>query len=114
MPNFELYKYNPDQYLPDELEKTFVARKSLLDEIINDLTARIDASTNQNFLIIGPRGIGKTNMLLMIQNRIKKDSKLSKSYIPLRTSEEEYYRNTRFSCQDGGQNHRLAWWRSTG
>ena len=90
MPNFELYKYNPDQCSEEELERTFVARQSLLDEIINDLTARIDAYTNQNFLIIGPRGIGKTNMLLMIQNRIKKDSKLSKSYIPLRTSEEEY------------------------
>lgn len=90
MRQFELYKYNPSQCSLEELEATFVARKDILATVLDDLRAQAKKPANQHFLITGPKGIGKTNMLLMIRNRLKNDKDLSRAYIPLQTAEEEY------------------------
>ncbi|MBM4050917.1 MAG: ATP-binding protein, partial [Planctomycetes bacterium] len=85
-----LYKYNPSQCSPEELEATFVVREQILGSILDDLRARSKAPTNQHFLITGPRGIGKTNLLLMVRYRVAADQALSRAYIPVQTAEEEY------------------------
>jgi replication-associated recombination protein RarA len=86
----ELYKYNPGQCRPEELEATFVAREAVIENILSVLRERACTPTNQHFLLIGPRGIGKTNMLLMLKYRVENDDALFRAYIPLQTAEEEY------------------------
>jgi len=86
----EVYKYNPCQSPPEELEATFVARHAILDSILNELRARARTPANQHFLLIGPRGIGKTNLLLMIRYGVLGDDALARAYLPLQTAEEEY------------------------
>jgi tetratricopeptide (TPR) repeat protein len=86
----ELYKYNPDQMTGDELQATFTVRKGILDSILDELRVRAKSKVNQHFLITGPRGIGKTNLLLMLRQRIQGDRTLSRAYLPLKTAEEEY------------------------
>ncbi|MGD2092776.1 MAG: ATP-binding protein [Candidatus Aminicenantes bacterium] len=84
------YKYNPSQISPQELEATFVGREYLMEEILSKLNQQAQAKSNQNYLIIGPRGIGKTNTLLILKNRIIFNKTLSRGYLPLNFAEEEY------------------------
>jgi tetratricopeptide (TPR) repeat protein len=86
----ELFKYNPRQCPPGELEATFVARDDVLGSILDELRARAAEPANQHFLIIGPRGIGKTNLLIMVRLRVEADPELARAYLPLQTVEEEY------------------------
>jgi tetratricopeptide (TPR) repeat protein len=90
MRNLELYKYNPGQCYPEDLEATFVAREAILKEILATLRERADAAVNQHMLIIGPRGIGKTNLLFLLKYRAQNDDTLARAYIPIQTAEEEY------------------------
>jgi len=90
MRQLELYKYNPAQCSPEELDATFVARQGVLDMILDDLRARVSAPVNQHFLVTGPRGIGKTNLLLLIRHAVTADRALSAAYVAIQTAEEEY------------------------
>jgi Tfp pilus assembly protein PilF/predicted transcriptional regulator len=90
MRQLDLYKYNPGQCDPEDLEATFVAREAILENILGVLRERAAAPTNQHFLIIGPRGIGKTNLLLLAKHRVQNDDALKQAYIALQTAEEEY------------------------
>ncbi|HUU84055.1 MAG TPA: AAA family ATPase, partial [Phycisphaerae bacterium] len=86
----ELYPYNPDQQSDEDLEATFVARECVLASILDDLRAGVHSPSNQHFLITGPRGIGKTMLLIMIRRRVANDPKLAAAYLPIKTAEEEY------------------------
>ena len=85
-----LFKYNPGQGAPGEIEATFVARERALEGIMQDMRERSRAASNQHYLIIGPRGIGKTNLLLMIKQQVLKEEALASAYLPVQTAEEEY------------------------
>jgi len=90
MPKLEFFKYNPSKADFKELEETFVARGDLITQILKDLKNQINKKSLQNYLIKGPRGIGKTNLLRIILYRMNKDLKLSSAFIPLSFAEEEY------------------------
>ncbi|PKN61280.1 MAG: hypothetical protein CVU57_30225 [Deltaproteobacteria bacterium HGW-Deltaproteobacteria-15] len=85
-----LFKYNPGQSSPQEIEATFVAREQVLGGILKDLRSRGRSKSNQHYLIIGPRGIGKTNLLVMIKQQVLNDKALAKTYLPIQAAEEEY------------------------
>jgi tetratricopeptide (TPR) repeat protein len=85
-----LFKYNPGQGAPGEIEATFVARERALEGIMQDMRERSRSASNQHYLIIGPRGIGKTNLLLMIKQQVLKEEALASAYLPVQTAEEEY------------------------
>jgi len=90
MQRLELYKYNPSRADLTELEQTFVGRENLVQQILAELRKQIPAKANQNFLIKGHRGIGKTNMLRILLNRISNEVGLSRAFLPLTFAEEEY------------------------
>jgi hypothetical protein len=90
MRTIELYRYNPDRIPPEELEATFVRREKVLEQIVDDLRRQVGAKANQHFLVTGPRGVGKTNLLLMLRLRIQADEQLRGSYLTIKTAEEEY------------------------
>jgi len=90
MPRRTVYKYNPQQCTREDLEGTFVAREATLQSLLDTLRERTLTPVNQHFLITGPRGVGKTNLLLMIRHRVEQDERLSRAYQVVQTAEEEY------------------------
>lgn len=78
--------YNPHFLSREDLIASFVARRPLLDELVDDLRR----GGHQHHLLIGARGSGKTTLLLRLAAAIEDDKKLTRSAIPLRFPEEQY------------------------
>ncbi|HEX6750823.1 MAG TPA: tetratricopeptide repeat protein [Longimicrobium sp.] len=86
-------KYNP-AFLDDEtLIRTFVARNSDLDRILEVLRENTGVS-NQHVLVIGPRGIGKTTLVLRSAAETRIDPILSAAWYPVVFGEETYQVST--------------------
>jgi tetratricopeptide (TPR) repeat protein len=84
----ELY-YNPEQMSESEIKDTFVARQWMLDELLSTVKKQPKGAGVQHVLIIGPRGMGKTTMLLMLRFGIL-ESEFSQKWMPVRFPEESY------------------------
>jgi len=87
-----IYHYTPSKMSPADLKSMFISRKgrSVFDRILKDLKKRIDKSSNQHYLILGPRGIGKSHLLANLYYAVKEDTSLNSYWIPLWFAEEEY------------------------
>ena len=72
------------------LEEVSVGREALLDSILDRLHAWEPGSSRQHWLIIGPRGIGKTHIVRLIERRIQQTPGLAQKWIPLCLAEEQY------------------------
>jgi tetratricopeptide (TPR) repeat protein len=84
-----LMKYNP-AFLGDEaLIQSFVARTSELERILEVLRENTTGS-NQHLLVIGPRGIGKTTLVLRTAAEIRADPALGAHWYPIVYGEETY------------------------
>jgi tetratricopeptide (TPR) repeat protein len=84
-----LMKYNP-AFLGDEvLIRSFVARTSELERILEVLRENTTGS-NQHLLVIGPRGIGKTTLVLRAAAEIRADPSLGAHWYPVVYGEETY------------------------
>ena len=93
----EIQKFNPALETPQALKEMLVARdeesKTVLDCL---LKTKPDASPPQ-FILIGPRGMGKTHLLLFIYYTVKNilpwqgdGKKFFKAWIPILIAEETY------------------------
>lgn len=81
------YRYSPENMPEDILRKLFVSRGELLESLVKEIG---DASKNETprfYLMVGPRGIGKSHFLTLLYYEIEK--KVS-SAIPIKLAEEEY------------------------
>jgi len=91
-----LYKYRPALASPEELKQTLVGRRPILDRILNQIRVKLPSKSLQHFLLIGPRGSGKTHLLLLVYHIVKGNVQcsgnlnLSSSWIPILFAEEEY------------------------
>ena len=81
--------YNPDSMPEEEVKATFVARQWLVDELVSLIKHQPDGAGVQHVLIIAPRGMGKTTMLLMAKFAIN-DGNLSKRWHTVKFPEESY------------------------
>jgi Holliday junction resolvasome RuvABC ATP-dependent DNA helicase subunit len=63
--------YNPDAMLEEEIKATFVARHDLIDELAALIARQPDGAGVQHVVIIAPRGMGKTTVLLMAQFAVR-------------------------------------------
>ncbi len=79
--------YNPDLLSKQELIAHFVARRSLLDRLVEDLGRE---GATQHHLIIGQRGMGKTTLLRRLRHAVEDDPVLDRQWIPLTFPEEQY------------------------
>lgn len=93
----QLYKFNPSLVSPQVLQKTLVGREKELFRILRKIEECAQGASLRHFLIIGPRGIGKTHLILLIYHTIKgdiawnhKSKDLNHFWIPIRLAEEEY------------------------
>ena len=59
----------------ETLKATFTAREGLLKNMLENIQTQSDSLSLQHYLIVGPRGIGKTHFLRLIYFGIKEKNK---------------------------------------
>ncbi len=82
-------KYNPGFLTDDEMVASFCVRTAefeLLAEVLRECTG----SSNPHQIVIGPRGSGKTSLLLRIAAEVSRDAALSSRFFPVVFAEESY------------------------
>jgi len=91
-----IHEYRPQRTSPEHLEVISVAREGLLQKILTQYNKWQPGASRQHYLLIGPRGIGKTHVLCLIAHRIQIQPKLDKKLTPIIFA-EEFYGITRVS-----------------
>ena len=81
-------KYNPGFLSDDEIVASFCIRNDEFSSLLESLRAST-GNSNVHSLVIGPRGSGKTHLLLRIVAEIRRDATLSEFY-PVVFAEESY------------------------
>jgi DNA-binding MarR family transcriptional regulator len=77
--------FNPSRLDREELETTFVGRQQLLSRLEADLVADAERSTSRHWLLMGPRGIGKSHFTELLSRRIR-----DRGWPVVRLPEEHY------------------------
>ena len=91
MTTFVPFKYNPSEMPSEDIEASFVGRRHLLDRLLEAIGDQTGTGTIQHYLLLGQRGIGKTTLLLIVAERVKKDLKLAGKWLVVRYREEEFF-----------------------
>ena len=82
-------KYNPGYLTDDDLVASFCVRTREL-KLIVEILSECTGSSNPHQVVIGPRGSGKTSLLLRIAAELRRDSALSSRFFPIVFAEESY------------------------
>ena len=81
-------KYNPGFLTDDEIIESFCVRTHEFESIVESLR-EMGSSSSTHSLVIGPRGSGKTHLLLRVAAEVRRDPDLS-GIFPVVFSEESY------------------------
>ena len=81
-------KYNPGFLSDDEIVASFCVRNAEFASLLESLHAS-DGNANAHSIVIGPRGSGKTHLLLRVAAEVRRDDQLSGFY-PILFAEESY------------------------
>jgi len=87
---FTRLPYDPWDIPADERNATLVGRAPLLQQLLSAVVEQQGHDTIQHYLLMGPRGIGKTTVLLTLQERLRADKEMSKNWFCVQFREEEY------------------------
>ncbi|MXZ70037.1 MAG: AAA family ATPase [Acidobacteria bacterium] len=82
-------KYNPGFLTDEELVALFCVRTTEF-ELLAGALRECTGSANQHQLVIGPRGSGKTSLLLRVAAEIRRDPGLAARCFPIVFAEESY------------------------
>ena len=82
-------KFNPGFLSIDELVTVFCVRVAEYESLI-EAVRECSSSANTHQIVIGPRGSGKTSLLLRVAAEIQRDSDLSARFFPIVFAEESY------------------------
>ena len=82
-------KYNPGFLSDDELVASFCVRTHEFESMVEMLRECTGAS-NQHQIVIGPRGSGKTSLLLRVAAEVRRDADLAAGFFPIVFAEESY------------------------
>ena len=82
-------KYNPGFLTDDELVASFCVRTSEFESIV-EMLRECTGSSNPHQIVIGPRGSGKTSLLLRVATEVRRDAGLSSAFFPVVFAEESY------------------------
>lgn len=83
------YRFSPDMMDSELLKQLSVGRKKMLSDIMKRIREHAIKKIPFHLIFIGPRGIGKTHLLLLIHYGIR-DTDLSELVRSIKLSEEEY------------------------
>jgi tetratricopeptide (TPR) repeat protein len=86
--------YDPWEIAPKERSATFVGHTVLLEQLLSAVGEQRGHGTVQHYLLLGPRGIGKTSILLTLRDRIGADPTHSSHWFTIQLREEEYFIRT--------------------
>ena len=80
-----MYAYNPRKKSYQQLEKSLVGndRWDVLNNILQEMALEDGEGPKQHWIIIGPRGIGKSHLMTLLYYKVKEDRELSKFWIPV-------------------------------
>ena len=81
-------KYNPGFLSDNEIMASFCVRKAEFETLLGSLRAS-DGNSSVHSLVIGPRGSGKTHLLLRVAAETRRNARLSEFY-PIVFAEESY------------------------
>src|SRR5687768_3553433 len=81
--------YNPERMSETEIKETFVAYQWVVDEIVSIIKRQPKGAGIQHIVIVAPRGMGKTTLLLMLRLTVL-SQKLAKHWQPVLFPEESY------------------------
>ena len=82
--------YNPAQFTSHELIDRFVVRMEVFQRIYRDLATSLMKRPEQQYLILGRRGMGKTTLLLRLAYEMEQDTGIQDWMLPVVFHEEEY------------------------
>jgi hypothetical protein len=86
-----LMKFNPGFQTDSEIIDGFLVRESDLAFVLDALQRNTDAPVNEHLLIVGPRGMGKTTLVLRAVAEVRRpDSPLGGHWYPIVFGEESY------------------------
>ncbi len=91
-----VHLYRPQRTRAALLEETSVGREPLLSTIVDRLARWTPGASRQHYLLIGPRGIGKTHLLRLIEHRLISNPDLDAKWTPIALA-EDFYSITRVS-----------------
>jgi tetratricopeptide (TPR) repeat protein len=88
MGELTIYRFQPDAMDRDKLEKIFVGdrQKQLLERLYEEVKEAAKARKPKYYLIVGPRGIGKTHFITLLYYRLSGVEEV----FPVKLSEEEF------------------------
>ena len=88
-PNRPIRKFNPGTHQSDEqVIGQFVVRNRELETILEVLRGNVDSPSCQHIILVGPRGRGKTMVLVRSAAELRTDEQLSGCLLPVRFMEE--------------------------
>ncbi len=82
-------KYNPGFLSDEEIVASFCVRMSEYESMV-EMVRDCQGSSNQHQIVIGPRGSGKSSLLLRIAAEIRRDDSLSRTFYPVVLAEDNY------------------------
>ncbi len=82
-------KYNPGFLTDEELTTSFCVRTAEFDSMV-ELLRECTGPSNPHQIVIGPRGSGKTSLLLRVAAEVRRDPELSHGFFPVVFAEESY------------------------
>lgn len=83
-------KHNPALLPPSEVVKQFVARKNDLEILIKTIRENTGRNSNQHIMFVGPRGMGKTTLIMRAVVELHNIEVLNDNWIPVVMAEESY------------------------
>src|SRR5271169_4286086 len=85
------FVYDPWELPPEQRQTTFVGRGQFLDRFLGAIREQEGRASVQHYILTGPRGIGKTTLLLVLRDRIRQTTAISSKWFCVQLREEEYY-----------------------
>jgi tetratricopeptide (TPR) repeat protein len=83
--------HDPWELPAEQRQTTCVGRERILDRLVAAVREQEGRDTVQHYILTGPRGIGKTTLLLILRDRIRQDPEASANWFCVQLREEEYY-----------------------
>jgi nucleoside-triphosphatase THEP1 len=84
------FLYNPDRKSKQQLITEFVIREDILRDVMDELENSLMKTPEQNYLLVGQRGTGKTTLLNRIKYAVEDSYRLKSWLLPIIFSEEQY------------------------
>lgn len=86
-------RYSPGNLTPEALEKLFVGREDVLEDILRRVNASALGAEKHFVLLVGARGVGKTHFMALLNHRLQTDRKYANARKQLKVAylnEEEW------------------------